>query len=47
MLDDVEYFIFNSKITEEEILRVVRALKQEKSAGPDSIVPVYLLAVSN
>ena len=39
VLDDVEDFIFNSEITEEEILRVVRALKQEKSAGPDSIVP--------
>ena len=39
MVNDVEDFIFNSEITEEEILRVVRALKQEKSAGPDSIVP--------
>ena len=39
VLDDVEDFIFNSEITEEEILRVVRALKQEKSASPDSIVP--------
>ena len=38
VLDDVEDFIFNSEVTEEEILRVVWALKQEKSAGPDSIV---------
>ena len=39
MLDDVKDFIFNSEITEEDILRVVRALKQEKSAGPGTIVP--------
>ena len=38
-LDDVEDFIFNSEITQEEILRVVQALKIDKSAGPDNIVP--------
>ena len=38
-LDDLEDFVFNSEITEEEILRVVRALKPDKSAGPDNIVP--------
>ena len=43
VLGDVEYFIFNSEITEEEILRVGRALKQEKSAGPDSIVPALFI----
>ena len=39
VLDNVEHIIFVSEITEKEILRVVRALKQDKSAGPDGIVP--------
>ena len=38
-LDDVEDFIFNSEITQEEILWLVQALKIDKSAGPDNIVP--------
>ena len=37
-LYDLEDFVFNSEITEDEILRVVRALKPDKSAGPDNIV---------
>ena len=42
VLDDVEDFIFNSEITEEEILRVVRALEQEKSAGPEKYCPRFI-----
>ena len=38
-LNDVEDFVFNSEITEEEILKFVKALKPDKSAGPDNIVP--------
>ena len=37
--DEIKDFIFNSEITEEEILRTVRTLKEDKSAGPDGIVP--------
>ena len=37
--DEIEDSIFNSEITEEEILRAVRSLKEEKAAGPDGIVP--------
>ena len=37
-MDEIEDVIFNSEITEEEILREVRALKEHKSAGPDGIV---------
>ena len=37
-MDEIEDVIFNSEITEEEILREVRAFKEHKSAGPDGIV---------
>ena len=37
-MDEIEDVIFNSEITEEEILREVRALKEDNSAGPDGIV---------
>ena len=37
-MDEIEDVIFNSEITEEESLREVRALKEDKSAGPDGIV---------
>ena len=47
VLDDVEDFIFNSEITEEEILRVVRALKQAILQVLTVLSPVYLLTVSS
>ena len=37
-MDEIEDVNFNSEITEEEILREVRALREHKSAGPDGIV---------
>ena len=39
MSDEIEDVIFYSEITEEEMLREVRALKEDKCAGPDGIVP--------
>ena len=41
--DEIEDLIFNSEITEEGILRAVRALKDEKTAGLDGFVPGHLL----
>ena len=38
VMDEIEDVIFNSEITEEEILREVRTLKEDKSAGPNGIV---------
>lgn len=37
VIDDIENFIVNSEITEEEILRVIQVLKEDKSAGTDGI----------
>ena len=45
-MDEIEDIIFNSEITEEEILREVRALKEDKSAGPDGIVSsLFILCI--
>ena len=41
--DETENFILSTDITEDEILRAVRALKVDKSAGPDVIVPGLFL----
>ena len=39
VLDYVDDFCFNSKITEEEIFKSCSGIKQDKAAGPDSSVP--------
>ena len=38
-LDEIEDQIFNSEITDEEIIQSVKRLKENKSAGPDEIPP--------
>ena len=38
-ISDLENVIFNSEITDEEILNSIKKLKESKSAGPDDIPP--------
>ena len=38
-LDELEYIIFNSKITNEEILRSIQALRRGKSPGIKELIP--------
>ncbi|MEW8548219.1 MAG: reverse transcriptase family protein [Candidatus Thiodiazotropha sp.] len=38
-MDDVEQVVFNSPITEEEILKSVKSMKESKSAGLDNLPP--------
>ena len=40
--DEVENHLFNSEITDEEILIAVKHLKKGTAAGPDSIIPKLL-----
>ena len=38
-VDDIEDYIFNSDITDEEIVNSIKALKESKSPGPDDLPP--------
>ena len=38
-LDDVQEQIFNTDITDEEIIKAVKSLKMGKSAGLDGVIP--------
>lgn len=40
--NELEDYIFNSEITDKEILKAVQALKRCKSAGFDEMIPGFL-----
>ena len=42
-IDDIEGYIFNSEITDEEIVNSIKALKESKSPGPDNLPPVIFI----
>ena len=42
-IDEIEDYIFNSDITEDEIRLSVKHLKAEKKPGPDSIIPEFFM----
>ena len=39
--DEIENLIFNSEITEDEVLMAVKHLKRGKSAGQDDLLPKF------
>ena len=41
--DEIEYLIFNERISDDEILHAVKHLKKGKSAGPDGILPEFFI----
>ena len=41
--DELEDIIFNSEITNEEILKSVQSLKHGKSAGIDEVIPEFFI----
>ena len=41
--DEIENLIFNSEITEDEVLVAVKHLKRGQSAGPDDLLPEFLI----
>ena len=41
--NELEDYIFNSEITNEEILKSVQDLKRGKSAGPDDLIPEFFI----
>ncbi|MCG8032574.1 MAG: endonuclease/exonuclease/phosphatase family protein [Candidatus Thiodiazotropha taylori] len=46
LMDDVQNEIFNSDITDEEVLKAVKSLKMGKSAGLDGVIPeMFLLGI--
>ena len=40
----IEEFIFNSEITDEEILHSVKLLRRGKSPGEDNIIPEFFIS---
>ena len=41
--NELEDIIFNSEITDEEIIKAVRALKKGKSSGQDDLIPEFFI----
>ena len=39
--DEIEFLIFSSEITDDEILAAIKHLKVGKSAGPDNLIPEF------
>lgn len=42
-LDNLENYIFNSEILEEEILRSIKSLKKGTSGGEDKLIPEFFI----
>ena len=42
-MNDVEQIVFNSPITDEEIIKSVKSMKMSNSAGLDDIPPVIVI----
>ena len=41
--DEIEYLLFNERISDDESLHAVKHLKKGKSAGPDGILPEFFI----